>query len=406
MKQKIDRTTGSVLVDLNTRKTVGLRSAIACGLLACVLSPLSKAATAPTVEPVIAAYVFPKDAVLTADQVDARKLTRINYAFANIDHNRIIEGSTSDAANFAVLNELKKENSKLTVLVSVGGWLWSDKFSDMSLTAATRLTFIDSVEQFVRRYKLDGLDIDWEYPGLEGSSKNFRPEDKQNYTNLLKELRSRFDLMEKKDHHHFYITIATGSSTEFLQHTEMDQVQKYVDTVNLMAYDYYEPADGKITGNHAPLFTDPADPKAISANQSVIEYEKAGVPAAKIVLGVPFYGHVWGQVQSTNNGLFQPGQPVPNAFANYASVVSTMIGKGYTRYWDKASSVPYLYSPDKQIFVSYEDPESLSIKCKYVLDHRLAGMMFWDYASDPSGTLLSTIDTGFHLSAHPDGMGK
>ena len=349
-------------------------------------------------KPVVAAYVFPKDAVLTAGQVDGQKITRVNYAFANIANNRIIEGSSVDAANFAFLNGLKQTNPKLTVLVSVGGWLWSDKFSDMALTPATRAIFIDSVEQFIIRYHLDGLDIDWEYPGLEGSTKNFRPEDKQNYTYLLKELRTRFNAMQKKTHHPLYITVATGSSTEFLEHTEMDKVQRYVDTVNLMAYDYYEPEDGKLTGNHAPLFTDPADPKHVSADESVLEYEKAGVPAEKIVLGVPFYGHVWGQVSSTNNGLFQPGQPVPNAFANYSSITETMIGHGYTRYWDAAASVPYLYSPEKQIFVSYEDPESLAHKAKYVLDHHLAGIMFWDYASDPSGALLDAIDGGLHLS--------
>ena len=69
-----------------------------------------------------------------------------------------------------------------------------------------------------------------------------------------------------------------------------------------------------------------------------------------------------------------------------------MLGQGYTRYWDKAASVPYLYNAQKQIFVSYEDPESLTLKCRYVLDHHLAGVMFWDYFADSSGKLLDTID--------------
>jgi chitinase len=254
------------------------------------------------------------------------------------------------------------------------------------------------VDEFVTRYQLDGLDIDWEYPGLVGSGHTFRPEDKQNYTSLMKELRIRFDLMQKRLHRKLFITIASGASTEVLDSTEMSEVQKYVDTINLMAYDYYEPSDDKITGNHAPLFTDPLDPKKVSADESVKEYERAGVPASKLVLGVPFYGHVWGDVPPTANGLFQPGKPVPNAYANYAAISTTMIDNGYTRYWDKASQVPYLYNTAKQIFVSYEDPESLTIKCKYVLDHHLAGVMFWDYGSDPSGTLLTAIDTGLGVS--------
>ena len=368
-------------------------------LLALPLGLLSATAQAKTDKYVITAYVFPRIMVLTSDQVAANKLTRINFAFANIDQGRIVEGDLSDAANLATLVGLKKENPDLTVLVSVGGWLWSARFSDAALTPASRAKFIDSVADFITRYNLDGLDIDWEYPAMAGAAGNvFRPEDKQNYTLLLKELRERFKKMQKPLHRHLYITIAAGASAKFLEHTEMDKVQKYVDTVNLMAYDYYEPGDDKITGNHAPLFVDPADPKGISADKSVKEFEAAGVPANKIVLGVPFYGHVWGHVAATNNGLFQPGDPVPNAYSTYGTLTQDITSQGFTRYWDAKASVPYLYNSQKQIFVSYEDPESLALKCKYVIDHHLAGMMFWEYGSDPSGKLLDAIDQGLNLN--------
>jgi chitinase len=364
-------------------------------LLALSLGSFSPRALAKTKRFVMAAYVFPRNTVLTADQVAAKKLTRINFAFANIVQGRIVEGDPSDAANLATLVGLKKVNPDLTVLVSVGGWLWSGRFSDASLTAASRAIFIDSVAAFITRYNLDGLDIDWEYPGMAGAAGNvFRPEDKQNYTLLLKELRERFRKMQKPLHRHLYITIAAGASSEFLDHTEMDKVQKYVDTVNLMAYDYYEPGDDKITGNHAPLYVDPADPKGISADKSVKEFEAAGVPADKIVLGVPFYGHVWGHVAATGNGLFQPGEPVPNAYSTYGKLTQDITSQEFTRYWDAKASVPYLYNSQKQIFVSYEDPESLALKCKYVIDHNLAGIMFWEYGSDPSGKLLDAIDLG------------
>ncbi len=372
-------------------------------LLAFPLGLFPSAAHAKTKKFVIAAYVFPRNMLLTADQVAAKKLTRINFAFANIRQGRIVEGYPSDAANLATLVELKKENPDLTVLVSVGGWLWSGRFSDASLTVASRAKFIDSVADFITRYNLDGLDIDWEYPGMAGAAGNvFRPDDKQNYTLLLKQLRERFNRMQKPLHRHLYITIAAGASSEFLEHTEMSKVQKYVDTVNLMAYDYYEPGDDKLTGNHAPLFVDPADPKGISADKSVKEFEAAGVPAEKIVLGVPFYGHVWGHVGATDNGLFQSGEPVPNAYANYDALSTTMLSQGYKRYWDAKASAPYLYNPHTQIFVSYEDPESLALKCKYVIDHKLAGIMFWEYGSDPSGKLLNAIDLGLaanHLAS-------
>jgi chitinase len=247
------------------------------------------------------------------------------------------------------------------------------------------------------------LTIDWEYPGLIGYNNRFRPEDKRNYTALLKELRKRFDREEKKLGKHLLTSAATGASTQFLAHSEMRKVQKYVDTVNLMAYDYYEPDSDKTTGHHAPLFTNPADPKHISADASVREYEQAGVPAYKIVLGVPFYGHVWGEVAGQNNGLFQPGKQVPNAFSNYANIAGEMLKQGFVRYWDGAASAPYLYNPAKRIFVSYEDVESIALKCRYVREHKLGGVMFWDYSGDLNGALLDAINRG--LGRITDGHG-
>jgi len=365
-------------------------------------SPALFAASQKPVRPVVIAYAFPQNHVLQPGEIAAQKVTRINYAFANIHDGVIVDGFPTDVANFAALNALKQQNSSLTVLVSVGGWLWSGNFSDAVLTKQSRKAFVDSVVAFLEKYDLDGLDIDWEYPGQIGAGNRFRTEDMQNYTAVLKELRERFKHEEPKLHRHLYLSIATGSDANFLRHTEMGKVQKYVDTVNLMAYDYYEPDDGPITGFNAPLYTNPLDPKHASADESVREYEAAGVPAAKIVLGVPFYGHEWGQVPDKNHGLFQPGKPVPGAYANYGNIMATMLNPsmpntGYVRYWDTASKVPYLYNAAKQIFVSYDDPESMALKCQYAVNHKLGGIMFWDYSGDPTGALLDTIDaTLFH----------
>jgi chitinase len=247
---------------------------------------------------------------------------------------------------------------------------------------------------------------------MPGVGHPFRAEDKQNFTLLLKELRARFTSETAKTHKRLYLTFAAGASDEFLANTEMARAQEYVDTVNLMSYDYYETGSDLITGNHAPLFIDPADPKKVSAADSVAAFKKAGVPASKIILGVPFYGREWGQVPDVNHGLFQPGKPVPHAYATYGVITRTMLDQtanqtanqaanqahiqGYVRYWDEKASVPYLYNAQQQIFVSYEDPQSIEGKCRFVLSHNLGGMMFWEYSNDPSGTLLRAISDGLH----------
>jgi chitinase len=371
--------------------------------LACLCWSSALCAAASVQSRVIVGYVFPQDNALQEGEIAAQKLTRINYAFANIKDGVIVNGFLHDDQNLASLVALKQQNPSLTVLVSVGGWLWSGAFSDMALTRVSRAAFIQSVVEFVGLHQLDGLDIDWEYPGLEGATKNFRREDKQNYTLLLKELRARFNQMEKEVHRRLYVTIATGASREFLAHTEMDKVVKYVDTVNLMAYDYYEPDSDAITGHHAPLYTNLADPKKVSDDTSVREYEKAGVPAAKIVLGVPFYPHVWGQVPGLSHGLFQPGKEIPHANGQYGDGPEAMLKNGFIRYWDPVAAAPYLYNAEKQIFVSYDDPESLKLKCKYVLSHKLRGIMFWDYESDSSRALLNAINDGLGKSTGSQG---
>ena len=360
-----------------------------------VASP-AKSAHQKALPPQIIAYIFPRNRALQPAEIAAKQLTRVNYAFANIQDGRIVTGSPVDEANFATLVSLKQQNPTLGVLVSVGGWLWSGNFSDMALTKESRSRFIESVVEFVDHYKLDGLDIDWEYPGMIGAGNRFRPEDKRNYTLLVKELRERFNREQSRLGRTLLLSVAAGASTEFIAHTEMGRVQRYLDSVNLMAYDYYEPGSEKISGNHAPLYTNPADPKRVSADRSVLEFEHVGVPPRKIVLGVPFYGHVWGDVGPTDHGLFQPGVPVPNAFANYGNIVTSMLQQGFTRYWDAAASVPYLYSEQKRQFVSYEDTESLALKCAYVRRKRLAGVMFWEYMGDPTGALLSTINGAFY----------
>jgi chitinase len=351
------------------------------------------AATSPAQKKDIIAYIFPKDRIIAPEEVSATKLTRINYAFANLQNGQIIEGFAHDAENFAVLHSLKRDNPSLTVVVSVGGWTWSGDFSDIALTKLSRKLFIESAVKFVEKYQLDGLDIDWEYPGMAGDNHRFRPEDKENYTHLLKELRARFDHEQKRLHRHLITSIATGASTDFLEHTEMAKVQRYVDTVNLMSYDYYVPSWDRTTGHHAPMFTNPADPKKISADRTVHEYESAGVPAEKLVLGVPFYGKSWTQVPDQNHGLFQPGKEAPNTYLPFSALTSLQ-SAGYKRYWDAEASAPYLYNHDTQTFISYDDPESLKKKCEYVINHKLGGIMFWEYSGDSANTLLDSINVG------------
>jgi len=372
--------------------------AIAASLLCATLAMCTARGNAAE-KPVIAGYIFPRGSVLANGQIDAYNLTRINYAFAVTKAGRIALGSAADEQNLAILVALKRDNPSLTILISVGGWLGSGDFSDIALTRQSRKVFVDSVIEFLRRYRLDGLDIDWEYPGLPGAGNTFRAEDKENFTLLLKDLGRRFEKEHMTGVNRYLLTIAAGASDEYLAHTEMREVQRYIDAVNLMAYDYTEASPDRYTGHHAPLFADPGGRDDGSADASVHAFEHAGVPAAKIILGVPFYGRSWEHVSNKDHGLFQPGRPSKQDYVPFSVIATSMIGHGFTRYWDDTAKAPYLYNAEQGIFVSYEDAESLTVKCNYVMARRLGGMMFWEYSDDPRGELLQSIAHGLRSSA-------
>ena len=350
--------------------------------------------------PVIIGYVFVKNALVDPAQIAADRLTHINYAFANIREGQVVEGFDHDAENLAALTGLRREHPELHVLISVGGWTWSGGFSDAALTPESRARFVTSAVELVRRHDLDGVDVDWEYPGQPGIGNTYRPEDKGNFTALMKELRRGLDREGAAAHRRYLLTFAAGASRTFITQTQLDKLQALVDYVNLMTYDFRE-AGGDAAGHHANLFLNPADDRQQSADRAAREFLEAGVPAAKLVLGVPFYGRAWGDVGADAHGLYQPGsKPVERIDTSYGQIAASLVGRdGFVRYWDPDAQAPYLWNADRRIFISYDDPESMRLKARYILDHHLAGAMFWQYSDDPSGALLQALFSGLHETA-------
>jgi chitinase len=344
----------------------------------------------------IIAYVFAENDLIDPTAIAADKLTHINYAFANIKDGEVVEGFARDAENFKLLAGLRRAQPQLRVLVSVGGWTWSGGFSDAVLTTESRHRFVESAVRFVVRHDLDGFDVDWEYPGLRGLDNPHRPEDKQNFTAAMAQLREALDAAGREQHRTYLLTFAAGAFSDFITHTELDKVQASVDFVNLMTYDFRVAEGDPISGHHANLFPSPADAEQRSVDRAVKEFLAAGVPPSKLVVGVPFYGRGWSGVAADRNGRYQPGKPIePRMDLNYSHLASDVIGRdGFVRYWDTEAQAPYLWNAERKIFITYEDPESLGRKTQYIREHGLAGAMFWEYNSDLSGALLDALYRG------------
>lgn len=359
-------------------------------ILACVLGVIALPAGA---ESRIVAYV--QGGSIPA-VIHAEKLTHINFSFAHIAAGRAVLDSPGSAADLATLRALKKTNPHLKVLVSVGGWT-ADGFSDAALTDASRHTFAASVVEMLRENDLDGVDLDWEYPGQGVAGIKYREEDKGNFTLLLKTLRQELDAAGTATKHagadHYLLTIASADR-EYFDHVEVSRLHVYVDWVNEMAYDFFNSLT-PTTGHHAGLYRSKFGAlNDRTADAAVKQYLAAGVPADKIVLGVPFYGRAFAGVTAKNHGIDQPYERFQD-FYSYDDLVQKFIGKeGYARYWDAAAQAPYLWNEASRSFISYEDPQSLGIKVCYVRDKHLGGVMFWELKLDRNDELLDVIARG------------
>lgn len=330
--------------------------------------------------------------IINTSGIDANRLSHINYAFVDVKDNRAwLHNEKTDTVNFRNLNELKKINPELKIMISIGGWTWSKNFSNAVLTDTSTSNFAQSAVDIVSQHDLDGVDIDWEYPGMIGDSNVYRPEDRQGYTLLFKMLREKLDALGNQTKKRYFVTTAIGGSREFLQHTELEKAQNYLDYINLMSYDFDNTYDNMAA--HQSNFYAPENmPYLYSVVLCVKNLRLVGVHPSKIVIGFPFYGK-GKEVKSTdNNGLYQI--PVrPRFGGGYTFLKDSLVNqKGFIRYWDKESEAPFLFNAEKKTIIVYDDEQSVKLKCDYIRKHKLGGAMFWEYFSDPKLYLLKTIN--------------
>lgn len=340
---------------------------------------------------VVIGYVPGFRGLLDETTIDATKLTHINYAFVDVkDSLAWLTNIATDTVNFRKLGYLKKDNPDLKILISIGGWSWSENFSDAVLTESSRKKFAASSASIVEQYGLDGVDIDWEYPGLRGEDNVFRPEDRENFTLMFKAIREALNALSERTGKAYQLTTAIPCFYEFIRITEMGKAQAYLDYVNLMAYDFY--VAGDTAGHHSNLFASENDATELSGDKAYRDYTKAGVPAEKLVLGLPFYGRSWFMKSLDNRGINRPVDSVTRGGGYTYIKDSLSIKPGFVRHWDEKAKAPYLFNDSTKQLVTYDDEESVRYKCQYVKEHNMAGVMFWQYASDPKEYLLDAIN--------------
>jgi chitinase len=342
-------------------------------------------------KPIIVGYVPGFRGELDESMIDPNKLTHINYAFVDVkDSLAWLTNLATDTINFRKLNRLKDVNPDLKILISIGGWSWSENFSDAVLTESSRIKFAETSAAIVEQNDLDGVDIDWEYPGMKGQDNIFRLEDKENFTLMFKAIREALNVLTDKTGKSYEVTTALPCFPRIFEVTEMGKAAEYLDYVNLMAYDFY--TSGDTAGHHSNLYPVENYEKEESGDKAYALYTAAGVPSEKLVLGIPFYGRSWFMTTGDNRGINRPVDSVARGGGFTEIKDSIMTRPGFTRYWDEKAQGPYLWNADTRQLLTYDDEESVKIKCEYVKAKGMAGIMFWQYASDPKEYLLTAAN--------------
>ncbi len=360
--------------------------------------------------PVIMAYYVP-ERDYQPEKIPVEKLTHIIFSFTNvIDGEMKFRNSEVAGPKLEALVEQKSRNPNLKVMIACGGW-GADGFSDMALTAETRARFIQSAKQFIEKYQLDGMDMDWEYPGISGAGTMARPEDTQNFTALMKGLREMLDTFDTPK----ILSFASAGWERYYDFIEVDEVMKFADYMNVMTYDQVS-GESIYTGHHTPLghvtneeiagtpfqahldslyaANEKADNSPESVEKIVNFLINQGVKPAQIVIGAAFYGRVWKGVPPTNQGLYQRSSDIHIGWFAYHQIRSRYeLDSSFVRYWDEKAKAPFMYQESDSLLVSYDDTVSVALKTRYAINQQLGGIMFWELGNDTKapGGLLDAI---------------
>ncbi len=318
------------------------------------------------------------------DNYNVKKLTHIIYSFCHLEGNRLNVDNADDSATITKLVSLKTINPKLKVLLSLGGWGGCEFCSPVFSTEAGRDEFSKSVKDVNDYFKTDGIDLDWEYPSIEGyPGHKYQSSDRGNFTALVKAIRNSLG-----DRHE--ISFAAGGFNEFLKRSvDWKEVMPVVNYVNLMSYDLVN-GFSTTTGHHTPLYS--TTQQTESTDNAVRYLTSVGVPAEKIVIGSAFYGRTWEKVPAINNGLYQAGKF--KSFVPYRLFNQRVSSdSGFVFYQDTIAKAAYAYNAAKKTFATFDDKLSIRNKTKYVKDKGLHGIMFWELTLDTySDGLLDVID--------------
>ena len=319
----------------------------------------------------------------TIKQYPVEKLTHIIYSFLKLQNDTLTFQNEEQRRSLQQLVQLKNNYPQLKIMVSIGGWGGCAPCSDLFSSAAHRSTFAKTTVALFKQYNIDGIDLDWEYPAIEGHpGHKYAQADKENFTALVKSLREE---MGNK----YLLTFAAGGFINYLEQSiDWKKVVPLVDFINLMTYDLVG-GYSTVTGHHTPLAG--YKPGQESTEKCVNWLLRKNIPPDKLIIGAAFYARVWENVSDSNHGLYQSGKFKQGvAYKNFVDYFSD--SSGFTYHWDKKAKAPFQYNQQNKLFATFDDKRSIGEKSKFIRWKKLGGIMFWELGEDlPVNGLVDEI---------------
>ncbi|MCK5818930.1 MAG: hypothetical protein KAH18_06680, partial [Psychromonas sp.] len=315
----------------------------------------------------------------------------------------------------------KNRNPNLKVIWSLGGWSYTRPFYKMTQKPEGRKKFIDSIVKWLDEPVMafvDGVDIDWEFPGGSGADANVGDikNDGENYVLLVKELRAALDKLGTKHERYYELTAALGVGLDKLDNFKasgatIKELLPYLDRLGLMTYDFHGAWSQKVGFNTA-LDRGAEDTSTLTIkkviDKLVREHNITKADFSKISLGLGFYGRSHGDVAGTNqnnligsssNGSGTGGTIEAGVFS-YFDLYENYIGKngkginGWETLYYPEYAAALLWNPLKKQVISYTPPKGVEAIVQYAISKGMKGVFSWT-VDDDNGVLLEAIHSGY-----------
>ncbi|PWC03049.1 glycoside hydrolase family 18 protein [Agromyces badenianii] len=351
-------------------------------------------------------------------------VTHINYAFGNVttnlkceitdapgegdarnDYLRLVSADDSVdgkkdksnkhqrlAGNFNQLKKLKEASPDTKVLISLGGWTWSDSFSAAASTPESRATLVSSCIDVYLKGNLpqvgslggpgaaagvfDGIDVDWEWPVNGGETANAKPEDRENFLSLMEEFRAQLDAYGSATGEDYLLTAfapAGGWNTNAGGWTD-PRLFDVVDWLNVQGYDYAGGWTGT-TGHQGNLHPDGEHNWGLALDNAIGLYTAAGARADQLNLGLAAYGQGWGGVSVGDSAW----QATTGSLGTKPYYEIREVGEGY---FDPALGASWRFDATSGEWWSLDDPNSVTAKAEWLASQGFGGAMWWDLSGD------------------------